>query len=422
MTIPVLIGPVFMVDRTRPAQVVMPTEIRGRGAVLRCPAAPLIEAEMRRLGFVVAAGAIVLDPHDSGPAMARGRAWPDMTAHADTVVGFGVVGNDERVDRLVRQVAADVADACRPRTIVLAAPRSFCAGVERAVEIVERALTVAEPPVFVRKQIVHNATVIDDLASRGVVFVEELEDVPDGATVVFSAHGVAPAVRAEAERRELRVIDATCPLVNKVHAEARRFSARGDTVVLIGQPGHEEVEGTTGEAPEQIVVIKSAREVASLDVPDPRRVSYLTQTTLAVDETADVIAALRDRFPEARGPADGDICYAATNRQAAVRALVSEVQLVLVVGSANSANSQHLVELAERLGVPARLIDSCRDVRPAWLSGVDVIGVTAGASAPPSLVDELIDALGGLGRITVRERVTAEESTHFNLPAIGGTR
>ena len=309
-----------------------------------------------------------------------------------------------------------------PRRVVLAAPRSFCAGVERAIGTVERALAAYGPPVYVRRQIVHNVHVVAELGERGAVFVDEVDQVPAGAPVVFSAHGVSPEVHAQAAGRGLHVIDATCPLVSKVHAEARRAARRGDTVVLIGSPEHEEIQGTRGEAPDRTVVISTADEVAGIDVADPDQVSYLTQTTLAVDETEDVVAALTARFPAARGPSSGDICYAATNRQAAVRALTDDTQLVLVLGSANSANSRHLVELAERLGVPARLIDGPADLRQEWLAGVSSVGVTAGASAPPALVDDVVAALRRLGPVTVEERVTTVEDTHFNPPAIGDPR
>ncbi|WP_218952097.1 4-hydroxy-3-methylbut-2-enyl diphosphate reductase [Amycolatopsis anabasis] len=309
------------------------------------------------------------------------------------------------------------AEVAGPRTILLAAPRSFCAGVERAIEIVERLLEDREPPVYVRKQIVHNRHVVRELETRGAVFVDELDEVPDRATVVFSAHGVSPAVRAEATRRELEVIDATCPLVTKVHAEARRFAARGDTVVLIGHAGHEEVEGTLGEAPEQTVLVQSAADVETLEVPDPARVSYLTQTTLAVDETTDVVRALRARFPQLRGPGSDDICYATTNRQDALAAIAEEADLVLVVGSANSSNSVRLVELAHRHGTPARLIDDADDLRPEWLRGKRTIGITAGASAPPRLVDSVVEAFSRLGEVTVSERETTRETIHFTLPS-----
>jgi 4-hydroxy-3-methylbut-2-enyl diphosphate reductase len=303
-----------------------------------------------------------------------------------------------------------------PTTVLLAAPRSFCAGVERAVEIVEKVLEQRPHPVYVRKQIVHNSHVVADLEARGAVFVEELDEVPDGATVVFSAHGVAPGVRAEADRRGLAVVDATCPLVTKVHAEARRFAARGDTVVLVGHAGHEEVEGTLGEAPSRTVLVATAADVAALDIEDPARVSYLTQTTLAADEVAEVVGALRDRFPLLAGPGSDDICYASTNRQEAVKAIARDADVVLVVGSANSSNSQRLVELARRLGVAAHLIDDASGLRDEWLAGARVIGLSAGASAPPRLVDEVLDALRARGPVLVQERQVASESLQFSLP------
>ncbi|WP_367128902.1 4-hydroxy-3-methylbut-2-enyl diphosphate reductase [Saccharothrix sp. HUAS TT1] len=306
-------------------------------------------------------------------------------------------------------------DPVPPRvdTLLLASPRSFCAGVERAIEIVDRLLDQRGGPVHVRKQIVHNTHVVADLEARGAVFVDELDAVPDGATVVFSAHGVSPAVREEAARRELEVVDATCPLVTKVHAEARRYAARGDTVVLIGHAGHEEVEGTLGEAPARTVLVESVADVEALRVPDPDRVSYLTQTTLAVDETTEVLAALRARFPALRGPSSADICYATTNRQDAVREVARDADLVLVVGSENSSNSVRLVELARRVGTPAHLIDDVSGIRPEWLAGVRVVGVSAGASAPPRLVDEVVEALGAWD---VQIRETARETIQFTLP------
>jgi len=301
-----------------------------------------------------------------------------------------------------------------PHTVLLAAPRSFCAGVERAVEIVERALVQRGRPVYVRKQIVHNVHVVADLAARGAVFVDELDEVPRGATVVFSAHGVSPAVRAQARDRALRVIDATCPLVTKVHAEARRFAARGDTVLLVGHADHEEVEGTFGEAPARTIVVEDVAAARVVEVPDPARVSYLTQTTLAVDETEEILAVLHARFPELRGPTSDDICYATTNRQRALASVADEADLVLVVGSTNSSNSLRLVELARRGGTPAYLVEDAGAVRPEWLAGVRVVGLTAGASAPPRLVDEVISALGP---VRVIEHETATESVHFTLPA-----
>jgi 4-hydroxy-3-methylbut-2-enyl diphosphate reductase len=301
-----------------------------------------------------------------------------------------------------------------PHTVLLAAPRSFCAGVERAIDIVEYALAQRGRPVYVRKQIVHNAHVVAELEGRGAVFVDELAEVPAGATVVFSAHGVSPAVRAEAAGRGLDVIDATCPLVAKVHTEARRFAQRGDTVLLIGHAGHEEVEGTFGEAPQHTILVEDVAQARSVTVPDPERVSYLTQTTLAVDETAEILDVLRARFPALRGPTSDDICYATTNRQQALSTVASDADLVLVVGSANSSNSVRLVELARRAGTPAYLIDDARDIRPEWLDGVRTVGLTAGASAPPRLVDEVVAALGA---VTVLERETATETIRFTLPA-----
>ncbi len=303
------------------------------------------------------------------------------------------------------------------RAVLLASPRSFCAGVERAIAVVEQLLEQRGGPIYVRKQIVHNTHVVTDLQARGAIFVDELDAVPDGATVVFSAHGVSPAVRTEAADRGLEVIDATCPLVTKVHAEARRFGARGDTVILIGHAGHEEVEGTLGEAPDRTILVQSASEVAELEVADPRRVSYLTQTTLAVDETTEIVEALRARFPALRGPASDDICYATTNRQDALKVIAAESDLVLVVGSTNSSNSVRLVELARRRGTPSYLIDDPCDIRPEWLDGVSVVGLTAGASAPPRLVLAVIAALAELGPVTVVERETTRETVHFTLPA-----
>jgi 4-hydroxy-3-methylbut-2-enyl diphosphate reductase len=302
------------------------------------------------------------------------------------------------------------------RTLLLAAPRAFCAGVERAIEIVERVLAARGRPVYVRKQIVHNAHVVAELEERGAVFVEELDEVPRGATVVFSAQGVAPAVRAEAARLELEVFDATCPLVAKVHSEARRYAERGDTILLIGHAGHEEIDGTLGEAPDAMILVQSVEEAATVAVPDERRVSYLTQTTLAVDDTAEIIGVLRERFPALRGPGSADICYASTNRQDSLRAIAGESDLVLVVGSANSANTQRLVDLAGRDGRPAHLIEDAGAIRPEWLDGVRVVGVTAGASAPGHLVDEVVTALSEYGPVTVTERETTRETVEFTMP------
>jgi 4-hydroxy-3-methylbut-2-enyl diphosphate reductase len=303
------------------------------------------------------------------------------------------------------------------RTILLASPRSFCAGVERAIEVVEQLLERRGRPIYVRKQIVHNTHVVAELERRGAVFVDELDAVPEGATVVFSAHGVSPAVRDEAGRRGLNVVDATCPLVTKVHAEARRYAARGDTVILIGHAGHEEVEGTMGEALDRTVLVETVEDVARLEVEDPSRVSYLTQTTLAVDETTAVLDALRNKFRGLRGPEAADICYATTNRQEALAEIAEESDLVLVVGSTNSSNSRRLVELAQKRGTPAHLIDDASGVDVHWLDGVRVIGLTAGASAPPRLVDGVIDWLREFGPVEVVEREITRETIHFTLPS-----
>ncbi len=325
------------------------------------------------------------------------------------------VGTEEQGGQ--REVPSEAERAEGVRRVILASPRSFCAGVERAIKVVEQALDLYGPPVYVRRQIVHNTHIINDLSARGAVFVDEPTDVPSGSVVVFSAHGVSPRVREEAAERNLSVIDATCPLVGKVHAEARRFSERGDTILLVGSRDHEEIEGTSGEAPDSTIVVEDAAEAAAVEVSDPTRVSYLTQTTLATDETAEVLEVLRERFPDLRGPGSEDICYAATNRQSSLRAVADESDLVLVVGSENSANSRHLAELARRNGTPAQLIDSHEDIGPESLSGVEVVGVTAGASAPPELVEGVVEALGGRERLTVDERVTTVEDVHFGLPS-----
>ncbi len=303
------------------------------------------------------------------------------------------------------------------RTVLLASPRSFCAGVERAIEVVERLIAEHGAPIYVRKQIVHNSHVVADLEARGAVFVDELDTVPEGATVVFSAHGVSPQVWDEAADRRLEVTDATCPLVAKVHAEARRFAQRGDTVIFIGHGGHEETEGTLGEVPDRMILVESVADVEALHLADPSRVSYLTQTTLAVDETNDIVAALQDRFPAVRGPGTDDICYATTNRQQALAAIADEADLVLVVGSTNSSNSVRLVELSRRRSTPAHLIEDAREIRAEWLQGTRVIGLTAGASAPPALVDEVVVALREYGPVVVEEREIARENLRFVAPA-----
>jgi 4-hydroxy-3-methylbut-2-enyl diphosphate reductase len=302
------------------------------------------------------------------------------------------------------------------RELVLASPRASCAGVQRAIEIVERAIEHYGAPVYVRRQIVHNAHVVESLRERGAVFVQEIEEVPEGATVVFSAHGVSPEVRRAAEARGLNVIDATCPLVAKVHAEARRFASNGFDIVLVGHEGHEEIEGTVGEAPERTTVIASADDVASLEVSDPDHVAYLTQTTLAVDETASVVSALRERFPSAVGPPSEDICYATQNRQTAVRSLGQRCDVIIVVGSTNSSNSRRLVEVAHRAGCRSVLVEDASQLSSEALQDARRIGITAGASAPETLVTDVIEAIGGLGTAKVSEQSVAEENMHFKLP------
>jgi len=303
------------------------------------------------------------------------------------------------------------------KRVLLAAPRGYCAGVERAVETVERALELYGAPVFVRKQIVHNSYVVDELTRSGAVFVDSVADVPEGELVVFSAHGVAPAVRAGAAARSLRTIDATCPLVTKVHMEAKRYAADGYTVVLVGHAGHEEVEGTTGEAPQSIVLVESVADAERLEVEDPERIAYVTKTTLSVDETREIVAVLRRRFPALHGPAKEDICYATTNRQQAVKELLGHVQLLLVIGSANSSNSQRLVDVSEAAGVRARLIESIEELDEGWLDDVETVGLTSGASAPEVLVEAVCDWFRGRGVEEIRELTPAEENVFFKLPA-----
>jgi 4-hydroxy-3-methylbut-2-enyl diphosphate reductase len=303
-----------------------------------------------------------------------------------------------------------------PKRVLLAAPRGYCAGVDRAVETVERALDLHGAPVYVRKEIVHNKHVVEELSKRGAVFVEQETEVPEGEMVVFSAHGVAPAVHENAAARRLRTIDATCPLVTKVHVEARRFAEDGYTIVMIGHEGHEEVEGTTGEAPESIVLVQTAAEVAELDVPDPERLAFITQTTLSVDETAGIIAALRARFPAIVSPKSDDICYATTNRQIAVKQLARECDLVLVIGSTNSSNSNRLVEVAREHGAASHLIDNHGQVREEWLDGVETVGITSGASAPEELVERLVEYFRERGAGEVSELRTVHEDVRFMLP------
>jgi len=303
-----------------------------------------------------------------------------------------------------------------PSRLLLAAPRGYCAGVDRAVQTVEHALELHGPPVYVRKEIVHNKHVVEQLTGRGAIFVEEETEVPEGALVVFSAHGVAPAVHDNSARRNLRTIDATCPLVTKVHVEARRFAEQGYTIILVGHDGHEEVEGTTGEAPESIILVETAADVDALEVPDPERVAFITQTTLSVDETAGIIARLREKFPAITSPKSDDICYATTNRQLAVKQLARECDLVLVIGSKNSSNSNRLVDVTRELGTASHLIDNAGEVEEIWLEGVDTVGITSGASAPEELVSELVEFFRERGTEEVSELRAIDEDVRFMLP------
>jgi 4-hydroxy-3-methylbut-2-en-1-yl diphosphate reductase len=303
-----------------------------------------------------------------------------------------------------------------PERLLLAAPRGYCAGVDRAVQTVEHALELYGPPVYVRKEIVHNKHVVEQLRERGAVFVDQETEVPEGETVVFSAHGVAPSVHANAQARELRTIDATCPLVTKVHVEAKKFAADGYTIILIGHAGHEEVEGTMGEAPQNIVLVETEADVDRLEVDDPERVAYISQTTLSVDETTAIIARLRERFPGIVGPRTDDICYATTNRQMAVRQMAGECDLVLVIGSRNSSNSNRLVEVARAHGADSYLIDNENQVRDEWLEGKRTVGITSGASAPEELVQRLVDFFRERGTEDVSEFDVIQEDVRFMLP------
>jgi 4-hydroxy-3-methylbut-2-enyl diphosphate reductase len=303
------------------------------------------------------------------------------------------------------------------KRVLLAKPRGYCAGVDRAVEAVEQALEQHGAPVYVRKQIVHNVHVVETLTERGAVFVDETDEVPEGALVVFSAHGVSPAVREQARARELRTIDATCPLVTKVHQEVKRFAREDYDILLVGHHGHEEVEGTAGEAPSHVQLVETAADVAGVTVRDPEKVVWLSQTTLSVDETMQTVRSLRERFPSLQNPPSDDICYATQNRQVAVKAMAPQCDLVLVVGSTNSSNSVRLVEVALQAGAGAsHLIDYARQIDDAWLEGVGTVGVTSGASVPELLVRGVVEHLAGRGWESVEEVTTAEETLTFALP------
>ncbi len=309
------------------------------------------------------------------------------------------------------------ADEKPPLTVLIAAPRGFCAGVDRAIEIVERSIELYGAPVYVRHEIVHNRYVVDSLRAKGAVFVEELDEVPEGVPVVFSAHGVPKSVPAEAERRQMLYVDATCPLVSKVHRQAERQIEAGRHIIFIGHEGHPEVIGTFGQVPEgEMTLVETVEDVATLDFPADRELSFLTQTTLSVDDTAQIIEALKTRFPDIVAPKAEDICYATSNRQSAVKKIAPHADLILVIGAPNSSNSLRLVEVAERCGTPARLIQRASEIDEAWLEGVSAIGITAGASAPEKLVREVVDQLAGWRRVEERTLLTVEENMIFKLP------
>ncbi|HEV2022560.1 MAG TPA: 4-hydroxy-3-methylbut-2-enyl diphosphate reductase [Terriglobales bacterium] len=302
------------------------------------------------------------------------------------------------------------------KTLLLLKPRGFCAGVVRAIDIVRIALETFGPPIYVRKEIVHNRYVVEELSAKGAIFVDSVREVPNGERVIYSAHGVSPEVREASERRALRVIDATCPLVTKVHVEAVKYASEGYTIILIGHRDHDEVIGTLGEAPLVTQVVGTPEEVESLVVPDPNRIAYITQTTLSLDETKDIIAALRSKFPNIEGPHAQDICYATENRQIAVKDISGDADLLLVVGSDNSSNSNRLVEVARNLGTSSHLIENFRAIRPEWLEGVKTLALTAGASAPECLVEEVITFLANAGFTNVREVEVMPENVRFGLP------
>jgi 4-hydroxy-3-methylbut-2-en-1-yl diphosphate reductase len=302
------------------------------------------------------------------------------------------------------------------KRVLLASPRGYCAGVERAVETVEQLLDLHGPPIYVRKQIVHNAHVVRELETRGAIFVESETEVPKGATVVLSAHGVAPSVYENAAARQLNTIDATCPLVTKVHVEARRYAAEGYTIALIGHERHEEVVGTTGEAPDSIVLVQTVADAEKVEFADPERVAYITQTTLSVDETAEIIAVLRRRFPSIRAPKRDDICYATSNRQWAVKDLLGVIDVLLVIGSRNSSNSNRLVEVARAGGVRAYLIDDETDIEEAWLDSAETVGITSGASAPETLVDRVCEWFRSRGVESIEPYQSVHEDVVFRLP------
>ncbi|MGH9172127.1 MAG: 4-hydroxy-3-methylbut-2-enyl diphosphate reductase [Acidimicrobiales bacterium] len=415
--------------RALPGAELLAAEIRrnGLGARTGAVASSAAALSWRQRAALADSGVLALDVH-SAPATASFAGRPtavvltvaelsaDRSAGAPGAAGIG--GVRALGSLLGVRAALDCwARATGPHEVVLASPRSFCAGVERAIETVEKALERYGPPVYVRRQIVHNLHVVESLEAKGARFVEEIDDVPPNAVVVLAAHGVSPEVRRRAaDRGDLEVIDATCPLVAKVHSEARRYANQGHEIVLIGHSEHEEVIGTLGEAPARFHVVETAQDVGDLDVDAARPVAYLTQTTLATDETAAVVAALKARFPEIAAPPANDICYATQNRQDAVRAIARNCDLLLVVGSENSSNTARLAEVAAREGCHAQLIEDASRLRLSWLGGVHTIGITAGASAPDVLVQEIVDTIALLGPVSLREERTTEETVRFALP------
>jgi 4-hydroxy-3-methylbut-2-enyl diphosphate reductase len=423
-----------------PGDLVVATRVGER----ELPGAPLLAGALRRAGLSVHLGPVhtaervVDDPAERARLAATGAIAVDtesallLAGVEQAVVVRAIVDTpDQRLlsagmpVRGLRALAAlraaapvieQWAAAAADREVVLASPRSFCAGVERAIDIVDRSLERNGSPVYVRRQIVHNRHVVADLEAKGAVFVEEVVEVPEGATVVLAAHGVAPTVREDAQRRHLQVIDATCPLVAKVHAEVKRFAGQDHTVFLIGHAEHEEVVGTYGEAPDNIVVVDNPDHALTVEAIDPTKVSYVMQTTLAVDEAEKTAAILRERFPALRAPRKDDICYATSNRQQAVRTVARACELVIVLGSRNSSNSLRLAEVARGEGASAYLVDDLGEIELSWLQGVRSVGITAGASAPPRLVDEVVAGLTGLGLVTVRETEVVSENVRFTLP------
>jgi 4-hydroxy-3-methylbut-2-enyl diphosphate reductase len=407
--------------------------------------AAMLAGELRRRSLPVVVGAVVSTPRvvrgaagrtelarlgavavDTETAYALARGWDGPTAVIRVVADTperelrspATISGGRAALRNLQAAAAALAAwsaALTDRRVLLAGPRSFCAGVERAISTVERAIERFGAPVYVRRQIVHNRHVVDDLRDRGAIFVEELSEVPDGATVILSAHGVSPQVRSEASTRDLTVIDATCPLVHKVHHEVRRFSEKGYQIVMIGHQGHDETEGTLGEA-EGITLLTSREDVARLEVRDAEKLAYITQTTLSPDDVAGIVSDLSERYPAVVGPHAADICYATQNRQDAVTAIASECDLVVVVGSGNSSNAARLVEVAQRAGTPAVLVEDRSELRLEWLEQASVIGVTAAASTPPQLVDSLVASLAALGDVAIEERPTRVENVNFPLP------